>query len=310
MDVVFASHHWPTWNDDDNLVVKFLSEQRDYYAYLHNESLRQINAGQSPKEIAENIQMPPTLSTKTNLQGYYGSISHDPKAVYDKYIGWFDGNPAYLWPLQPTDEATEFVTCVGGNQAVLDLADGYMTKKNFRFAATLLDKLVFAKQAMTTLASVYTTLGYGSENGIWRNNYLTGAYELQFGSQNADHTISPEALLALRLDELLDTVAIVTEWPATIANPKVYLEKEITIDFMVSDVEQNGKPGASWHLRLSNAALTGHAIPYVAPSTTANPGSDLTIWSDHINLVKLIGAAALGESPVIVDNSNCRHRHP
>ncbi|KAF7874816.1 hypothetical protein EAF04_001990 [Stromatinia cepivora] len=315
-DVVFASHHWPTWNDDENLVVKFLSEQRDYYAYLHNESLRQINDGQTPLEIAENIQMPPTLSTKTNLQGYYGSISHNAKAVYDKYMGWFNGNPAYLWPLQPTDEATEFVKCMGGNQAVLNLANGYITNNNLRFAATLLDKLVFAvqssddkdsdvaKQAMETLASVYTTLGYGSENGTWRNIYLTGAYELQFGSQNADHSMSPEALLALNFDELFDTVAIVIEGPAAFKNPKVYLEKEITIDFMVSDVEQNNKPGAGWHLRLSNAALTGHGIPYVESATEPNAGSDLTIWSDHGNLVKLIGGAAAGKNPAIVDNSD------
>ncbi|KAF7955089.1 uncharacterized protein EAE97_000348 [Botrytis byssoidea] len=105
-DVVFASHHWPTWNDDENLVLQFSSEHRDYYAYLHNESLQQINDGQTPLEIAENIQMPPNLSAKTHLQGYYGSINHNVKGVYDKYTGWFNGNPAYLWPLPPTDEAT------------------------------------------------------------------------------------------------------------------------------------------------------------------------------------------------------------
>ncbi|KAF7868724.1 uncharacterized protein EAF02_009460 [Botrytis sinoallii] len=313
-DVVFAGHHWPTWNDNENLVLQFLSEQRDYYAYLHNESLRQINDGQTPLEIAENIQMPPNLSAKTHLQGHYGSISHNVKGVYDKYMGWFNGNPAYLWPLQPTDEAAEFVKYMGGNQAVLDMANEYIMNKNLRFAATLLDKLVFktqgsaekdsdiAKQAMLTLDSVYNTLRWGSENATWRNFYLTGARELQFGPQKVDLSMSPEALLTLSFDELFDTIAIKIEGPAAFTKPEVYLMKEITIDFMVSGIQLNNKPSAGWHLRLSNAAMTGHAIPYVASSEKPNPGSDLTIWLDHVNLARLIGATALGRSPVIVNN--------
>lgn len=145
-DVVFASHHWPTWNEDEQLVVNFLSE-RDYYAYIHNESLRQLNDGQTPLEIAETIQIPPTLSGKMNLQGYYGSISHNVKAVHDRYMDCFDGNPAYLWPLVPTEEVTEFVKFMGGSDAVFALAQGYYTNKKLRFAATLLDKLVFATQS-------------------------------------------------------------------------------------------------------------------------------------------------------------------
>ncbi|KAM0124492.1 hypothetical protein ACHAO1_011020 [Botrytis cinerea] len=232
-EVVFASHRWPTWNEDGNpTVVQFLSEQRDYYAYLHNESLRQMKNGQTPREIAESIQMPPTLSIKTHLQGYYGSISHNAKAVYDKYMGWFDGNPANLWPLQPTDEATEYVKCMGGTggyQAVLDLAQGYITNEKFRFAAIILDKLIFAMQSaddrdsdlaevMNTLAGVYTVLGDGSENGT------------------------------------------------------------------------------------CDAALTGHAIAYVKPSNKSNAESDLTSWSDHRNLVELVGVAIAVKSSVIVDN--------
>ncbi|KAF7955088.1 uncharacterized protein EAE97_000347 [Botrytis byssoidea] len=203
---------------------------------------------------------------------------------------------------------------MGGNQAVLDMANEYIRNKNLRFAATLLDKLVFktqssvekdsdiAKQAMATLASVYNTLGWGSENATWRNFYSTGAYELQFGSQKVDLAMSPEALLNLSFDELFDTIAIKIEGSAAFKKPEVYLKKEITIDFMVSDIQQNNKPSAGWHLRLSNAAITGHAIPYVVSSEKPNPGSDLTIWLDHVNLARLVGATALGRNPVIVDN--------
>ncbi|TGO46942.1 hypothetical protein BCON_0300g00020 [Botryotinia convoluta] len=220
-DVVFAGHHWPTWNDDEDLVLQFLSEQRDYYVYLHNESLRQINDRQTPLEIADNIQMPPNLSSKTHLQGYGGSISHNVKGVYDKYM---DSD--------------------------------------------------IAKQAMAALASVYNTLGWGSENATWRNFYLTVAHELQFGPQKVDFTMSLEALLTFSFDELFDTIAIKTEGPAAFKKPEV----------------------------LSNAAMTGHAIPYVASSEKPNPGSDLTIWLDHVNLARLVGETALGRSPVIVGN--------
>ncbi|KAM0168112.1 hypothetical protein ACHAPF_011326 [Botrytis cinerea] len=268
--------------------------------------------------------MPPTLSTKTHLQGVM-----DPSVTVQKLFttnirvppqyttGWFDGNPANLWPLQPTDEATEYVKCMGGTggyQAVLDLAQGYITNKEFRFAATILDKLVFAmqsaddkdsdlaKEVMNTLAGVYTVLGHGSENVTWRNIYLTGAHEVRFGAKTAIGVMALESLLSLSLDELFDTIAIIIDGPATIGKQKMYLEKDITIDFMVSNIEQNNKPVAGWHLRLSNAAFIGHAIAYVKPSNKSNAGSDLTIWSDHRNLVELVGAAIAGKSPVIVDN--------
>ncbi|KAM5473645.1 hypothetical protein MauCBS54593_002443 [Microsporum audouinii] len=309
-DVVFSSHHWPTWKEDKDLVVKFLSEQRDYYAYLNNETLRQLNDGKTPLEIAEDIQMPPSLSSRTNLRGYYGSISHNAKAVYDKYMGWFDGNPAYLWPLPPTAESIEFVKCMGGNEAVLKLAQGYRTDKNYRFAATLLDKLVFAtqsnpaekdretaKQAKQELAAVYTALGYGAENGPWRNIYLTGAYELKNGATAAVNSVSSQSMMNVSLDQLFDTIAILMDGPKAFKQPKVYLEKEISIDFMVEDIAQLKKMGAGWHMRLSNAALTGHAVGYTAPPNPRSAGVALTVWLKHEQLVSLIVAAATGKNP-------------
>ncbi|KAA8643370.1 hypothetical protein EYZ11_003406 [Aspergillus tanneri] len=298
-DVVFASHHWPTWNvsdgnpKDESLVVTFLAEQRDYYAYLHNESLRQLNDGKLPGEIAEDIQMPPTLKVRSNLRGYYGSINHNVKGVYDKYMGWFDGNPANLWPLAPADEATEFVKCMGGSEAVIRNADDYVRKKNYRFAATLLNKVIFAdatnQAAKDALASVYTALGQGAENGTWRNIYLTGALELQNGPQKAVNTMTTDSLLALNFDELFDTMAILIE------GPRAYLQPKLTIDFYVEDMQQLKSRGAGWHLRLSNGALTGHAIPYIpAPSKRTTEGP-LKVWLSHKQLVTLIGLADSGK---------------
>ncbi|KAJ6131749.1 beta-lactamase domain-containing protein [Penicillium samsonianum] len=128
--------------------------------------------------------MPPNLKERTNLRDYYGSISYNVKAIYDRYMSWFDENPAHLWPLKPVDEATGFVRCMGGNEAVLEKAQEYRTNKNLRFAATIPDNLAFATQSNPDekeLAAMYTELGYSSENATWRNIYLTGAFELENG---------------------------------------------------------------------------------------------------------------------------------
>lgn len=308
-DVVFSSHHWPTWksagensdatngkaDDPQNLVLTFLSEQRDYYAYLHNETLRQLNNGSTPVEIAEQIKTPPALSARTNLQGYYGSVSHNVKGIYDKYMGWFDGNPANLWRLQPTDEATEYVKCMGGQQAVIDKAKEYQNKGNLRFAATLLDKCIFAGpsnvNAKNQLVSIYTTLGQGAENGTWRNIYLTGAYELQNGPQGAVNTMTKASLMALNLVELFDTMAIRINGPEAFV-----LENKITIDFMVEDMpRQSGTGPVGWHMRLSNGAMTGHEIPYVPFRDLKDSTVDLTVWLAHETLVKVVGSAAVGK---------------
>lgn len=294
--VVFSSHHWPTWKEeDDDLVVTFLSEQRDYYGYLHNETLRLLNNGSTPVEIAEEIQTPPKLSLRTNLRGYYGSVSHNVKGIYDKYMGWFDGNPANLWPLAPVEEATQFVQCMGGSENVLQLAQQYEDGKNLRFAATLLNKLIFSKSshqeaAKEQLAKVYQKLGYGAENGTWRNIYLVGAYELQHGPQPSIGTLDLQSLMSLDLDELFDTVAIRVE------GPKAFHHDGVTIDFMVEGMPRGlGTTNAGWHLRLSHGAVTGHGVPYVPSPKPRDNQVGLTVWADHKSLVAIVASAAVGK---------------
>ena len=119
-DVAFASHHWPTWGGDR--VAEYLSLQRDLYAYLHDQTLRLMNKGLNGAEAAEAMDMPPALEQAWHTHGYYGSVSHNVKAVYQRYLGWFDGNPARLWPHPPVEASLRYVACMGGADAVVATA--------------------------------------------------------------------------------------------------------------------------------------------------------------------------------------------
>ena len=162
-DVVFASHHWPTWGKDR--IVEYLSLQRDLYAYLHDQTLRLLNQGYTGPEIAEQFQMPPALEKSWHTHGYYGSVSHNVRAVYQRYMGWFDGNPARLWPHPPEALATRYVDAIGGVDRVIELAQQAFDAGDFRWAATLLDHAVFADPdhaaARALHADILEQLAYG-----------------------------------------------------------------------------------------------------------------------------------------------------
>lgn len=275
--VVFSSHHWPTWDNEN--VNEFLTKQRDLYAYLHNETLRLLNTGQTGIEIAENFHLPPSLKNTWSARGYYGSISHNVKAIYNRYMGWFDGNPAHLWEHPPVASAKRYVKCMGGIAKVIDLAKEYTDEGDLRFAATLLNHAVYADQnndqARSELASVYRKLGYGAENGVWRNFYLTAARELHPQNKPVDSQLamSAELLMALDLEQLFDTIAMHVD------GPKAW-GRSLTIDFMITDMSRG------WHLNLSNGALTGHGIEYREPSNERD--ASLVIWLTHKDLTALI----------------------
>ena len=184
MDVVFASHHWPTWGRDR--AITFLSEQRDLYAYLHDQTLRLLNQGLNGAEIAESIEMPPALERAWHARGYYGSVSHNVKAIYQRYMGWYDGNPARLWQHPPEEQAKRYVAAMGGIDAVVAQARTAVDAGDLRWAAELLDRAIFADpahaEASALQADTLERLGFGSENGTWRNVYLAGATELRSGN--------------------------------------------------------------------------------------------------------------------------------
>jgi alkyl sulfatase BDS1-like metallo-beta-lactamase superfamily hydrolase len=276
-DVAFASHHWPTWGTEN--LVRYLSQQRDLYAYLHDQTLRMLNNGATGIEVAEEIKLPPALESAWHARGYYGSVSHNVKAIYQRYMGWFDGHPSSLWAHPPQAAATRYVDVIGGRQAVLDKARSYADGGDLRFAAELLKHAVFADPddtgAREALAGVYERLGYGSENATWRGFYLTGALELRQGPQPSPlPDVGADMGSALTIEQLFDAVAIRVNGPRAAADSMV-------IDWRFTDT------GTDVRLTLSNGAL----IPAVNPRTRVK--ADLTLSLTKAQLLGLLTGRGL-----------------
>lgn len=215
-DVVFASHHWPTWGKDR--IVEFLSLQRDLYAYLHDQTLRQLNQGYTGTEIAETFAMPPALERAWHTRGYYGSVSHNVKAVYQRYMGWFDGNPARLWPHPPEAIGPRYVAAMGGLDKVVEIAQVAFDEGDFRWAATLLDHAVFTDENHAGARSLYADtleqLAYGAETATWRNFFLAGATELRDGNFGTPTQTSSTSMAAqLSPEQMFDVLAISVNGP-------------------------------------------------------------------------------------------------
>ncbi|MFV7437885.1 alkyl/aryl-sulfatase [Pseudomonas vlassakiae] len=183
-EVVFAQHHWPTWGGA--AIREYLADQRDMYAFIDSQTLRLINRGLGPTEIAAELtSLPPRLASKWYSRDYYGSLSHNVRAVYQRYMGFYDGNPATLNPLPPSDAGARYVKALGGAERVLTLAREAYDAGDYRWVAELTRHLVFAepdnRAARELQADALEQLGYQSENATWRNAYLTGAQELRNG---------------------------------------------------------------------------------------------------------------------------------
>ena len=210
-DVAFASHHWPTWGNDR--VLTFLTKQRDLFKFIHDQSLRLLNEGYTPIEIAEQLRLPPSLAQEFYNRGYYGTVNHDAKAVYQRYLGWFDGNPANLHLLPPVEAGKKYVDALGGSQAVLARARKAYQAGEYRWVAELVNHVVFAEPdnaaARQLQADALEQLGYQAESGPWRNFYLTGAQELRDGVPDLPNitTASPDMVAAMSTEAFFDYLA-------------------------------------------------------------------------------------------------------
>ncbi|MEQ9145063.1 MAG: alkyl sulfatase dimerization domain-containing protein [Parvibaculaceae bacterium] len=211
-DVLFASHHWPRWGSEAS--VTFLEKQRDLYKYVHDQTLRLANHGLTPLEIAEDFKLPPTLESEWYTRGYYGTLSHNTKAVYQRYLGWFDGNPANLHKWPPVEAGKRYVAAIGGADAVLDKARSAFDDGDYRWVAELVNHLVFAEPgneaARNLQADALEQLGYQAESGPWRAFYLTAAQELRNPRPPSDtpRPAGGDQVRGLPTSELLDSLSV------------------------------------------------------------------------------------------------------
>ncbi|MFC7261668.1 alkyl/aryl-sulfatase [Streptomyces lutosisoli] len=281
VDVAFASHHWPTWGNAD--IVALLENQRDLYAYMHDQTLRMLNSGMTGREIAEEFVLPPALAGVWANHGYYGSLSHNVKGIYQRYMGWFDANPAHLWEHPPVAEAKRYVKALGGMSSAVSKARGFVRDGDLRFAATLLNHCVFADpdadKPKQLLAQVYEKLAYATENAVWRNFYLTGAMELREGVKPPSTTTdSTDVKAALSVDQLINAMSV------RVNGPKAW-DLDLAMDWYLP-----GQPGQGtyWHLRLKNGVLT-HTV-----DAKASASAGLTLTMNKVQLLQLLAGKGLG----------------
>jgi alkyl sulfatase BDS1-like metallo-beta-lactamase superfamily hydrolase len=249
-DVLFAQHNWPTWGGER--IRTFLADQRDMYAFLNDRTLHLMNQGLTPLEIADSIKkLPGALNQKWYTRGYYGSLSFNTRAVYQRYLGFYDGNPANLNPLPPVETARRTVEAMGGGAAVLEKMRGAIAKGEYRWAAQLGNQLLFAEpdnaEARKAQAETLEQMGYQSENATWRNMYLTGAMELRNGvPAHTGSSVSVDMVRAMSPDMFFDYLAVRLDSDKAVGH-------DLTLNWTFDDPQQD------YNLTLRNGVLTHRA---------------------------------------------------
>jgi alkyl sulfatase BDS1-like metallo-beta-lactamase superfamily hydrolase len=209
--VLFNSHGWPRWGQNE--IASYVGMHRDAYKYLHDQSVRLMNKGLTAEEIAETIALPAPLAAKWYNRGYYGTMQHNSKAVYQRYLGWYDANPANLNPWPPEQAGKRYVAAMGGAKKALAIARKAVAAGDYRWAAEVASHIVFADPsdapARAVLADAFTQMGYQAESMLWRNMYLTGAAEAQTSpSAPATSTLSPDFVAAISTAQMFELLAI------------------------------------------------------------------------------------------------------
>lgn len=257
LDVVFASHHWPTWGRERAL--EFLSVQRDMYLYLHDQTLRMMNQGLVGAEIAERFEMPPALAAAWHTHGYYGSVSHNVKAIYQRYMGWYDGNPANLWAHPPVEAARRYVDAMGGADAALAVARDAFEEGDYRWVLEVCKHLLFTddtdQAARALQADAMEQLAYGSENGTWRCIYLAGAKELRDGIFGSPVQSSGDFLDALTVPQLFDSLAVRVDGPRA-------WDLRLVISWILTDL------GITYLTELQHGVLNHRTVDAPLPGST------------------------------------------
>ncbi|EOC9234463.1 alkyl/aryl-sulfatase [Enterobacter hormaechei] len=271
-EVIIAQHHWPTWGNEN--IVKLMKGQRDMYRYINDQTLRMANKGLTRDEIAAEFTLPESLEKQWASRGYYGSVSHDVKATYVFYLGWFDGNPATLDELPPEQAAKKFVEYMGGADAIMQKAKADYQQGNYRWVAQVTSKIVFADPQNATArnleADALEQLGYQAEAGTWRNFYLTGAQELRNGVKKlpTPNTASPDTVRAMTPEMFFDYLGVHINGVRA-GNAKAVFNIDL------------GKDGGKYKLELENGVLN-HTANAQAKDADATITLDRTTLNDII----------------------------
>ena len=244
-EVAFASHHWPTWGNAN--VRQFVANQRDTYRFLHDRALNLANQGETMPELANASFFPKGLAADASSHGYYGTLSHNLRAVYNFYLGYYDANPATLDPLLPTESAKRYVAAMGGEAAVVALGRKAFADGDYRWVIELVNKAVFANpnnaEARALQADALEQLGYQAESATWRNAYLMGALELRSGPKEMGASSSgPDTVRGMTNELLFDFIALRLNHEKTDG-------MKAAISMVFSDSNE------VWALELSNSVL-------------------------------------------------------
>ncbi|MEM7080374.1 MAG: alkyl sulfatase dimerization domain-containing protein [Pseudomonadota bacterium] len=260
LEIEFASHHWPIWGREE--AVEYLQKQRDMYKYIHDQTLRLANQGFNKEEIAEQISLPDSLGMEFYNRDYYGTVSHNSRAVYVKYLGFFDGNPANLNPLPPEAAAHRYVEYMGGADAICTRAQDSFAQGDYRWVAEVLNHVVMSDpehlDARALLADTYEQLGYQAESGPWRNFYLCGALELRHGlPAGSRYRVSEGVAQGMPFENLFKLLAIQLL-------PDKVDGRSYAIDLRLTDA------GEAWQMIVHNSVL------HARRNSTATAGLTLT----------------------------------
>jgi alkyl sulfatase BDS1-like metallo-beta-lactamase superfamily hydrolase len=272
-DVIIAQHHWPVAGQAR--VVALMKKQRDMYKFINDQSLRLLNLGYTPGEIAETLHMPASLEQEWSARGYYGTLRHNARAVYQKYLGWYDANPADLDPLPPAENARKTVEYMGGADAVIARARGDFAKGEYRWVASAMNQVVFADPANRAArelgADALEQLGFQAEAATWRNAYLVGAMELRNGVPKilGNNTANADTLKALNNEMFFDFLGVRL-------NAAKAEGKTMVINWSFTDSNQRIA------LNLDNSALT-----YVAGKQAPNADATVTLARGTLDAVTL-----------------------
>jgi len=283
-DVAFAQHHWPVWGTER--VQEFLAAQRDIYKFLHDQTVRLMNHGFKAAEIAERLALPRGLAATWHVRGYYGTLSHNSKSVYQRYLGWYDANPASLDPLPPVERGGKYVEYMGGVAAALARAREDYARGEYRFVAEVMSHLVFAdpanREARRLGADALEQMGYAAEAATWRNAYLLGALELRQGRPDttARAPVSPDLVRGMTLDLFFDYLAV------RLNGERAEGERSV-LNWVFPDLDRR------YVLTLQNCALT-----YLAERQAERPDATITLARpvlDRLVLRELTIDAALAQ---------------